>query len=248
MPAYSIGVVLTASTQGVKPEEITLLLVSSQPERLETWSTYLASNGMVVRAAAPERQAVSSACSRSPEVVVLDLETAVIDLRQLRQLLHSAYPGQTPGVIVATPPKVIPSLIREEVHDLIPLSATPEEVHFRVRRLAERLRKEPAPIQVGELILGPSEGQVVVDGTPLSLCRREYELLKFLASHPDRVFRRSQLLWPIWGPEFQGSRRTVDVLVARLRRRLGSFGQRQLQTVRGVGYRLSSAPMREVWD
>jgi len=203
---------------------------------------------MSVRVVAPESRAVGAAFPRSPEVVVLDLETAASDLGELRQLLGAALLGRTPGLIVVTSPESIPKLMREDVHDLIPLTASPEEVHYRVKRLAERLRLEPSPIQIGELILGPGEGQVVVDGMPLSLCRREYELLKFLASHPDRVFRRSQLVWPIWGPEFQGSRRTVDVLVARLRRRLGSFGQRQLQTVRGVGYRLSSAPLTEAWD
>lgn len=209
---------------------------------------FLASTGMELRLATPDSLAASAAYGHSPEVVVLELETAAQSLGQLRELVSAAYPGRVLGLIVATSPEAIPGLMHEDVHDLIPLSASPEEVHFRVRRLAERLRTEPTSIQVGELILGPGEGQVRVDGTPLSLCRREYELLKFLASHPDRVFRRSQLVWPIWGPEFQGSRRTVDVLVARLRRRLGNFGQRQLQTVRGVGYRLSSVPLTEAWD
>lgn len=203
---------------------------------------------MVLRLAPPDGPAVCSAFIQPPEVVVLDPETTVLSLGQLRDLVAATYPGRMLGLIVATSPEAIPGLMAEDVHDLIPLTASPEEVHFRVRRLAERLRAEPPSIQVGELVLGPGEGQVTVDGTPLSLCRREYELLKFLASHPDRVFRRSQLVWPIWGPEFQGSRRTVDVLVARLRRRLGNFGQRQLQTVRGVGYRLSSVTLAEAWD
>lgn len=203
---------------------------------------------MSVRVTPPNWRALGSVSTRTPEVVVLDLESATRDLNRVRQLLGAAYPGRLPGLIIVTPPEAIPDLMQEEVDDLIPRSASPEEVYFRVRRLAERLRTEPAPIQVGELILGPGEGQVIVEGMQLSLCRREYELLKFLATNPDRVFRRSQLLWPIWGPEFQGSRRTVDVLVARLRRRLGNFGQRQLQTVRGVGYRLSSAPINDAWD
>lgn len=204
---------------------------------------------MSVRVAAPDRHTLlGSAGLRTPDVVVLDLAPTARDLRRLRTLLAAVYPGRVLGLIVATLPETIPHLLDEEVDDVIPFTASPEEVHFRVRRLAERVRSEPAPIRVGDLILGPGEGQVRVEGTQLSLCRREYELLKFLASNPDRVFRRSQLLWPIWGPEFQGSRRTVDVLVARLRRRLGNYGQRQLQTVRGVGYRLSSVPRNEAWD
>jgi DNA-binding response OmpR family regulator len=123
-----------------------------------------------------------------------------------------------------------------------------EELRARLEQLAPMLRVRlitaaPASaanrmIQVGALTMRPAEQLVSVAGRQVELRRREYQLLELLASHPNRVFRREELLLLLWGPEFSGSRRTVDTHVRRLRDRLGEFGRERLQTVRRVGYRL----------
>ena len=79
-----------------------------------------------------------------------------------------------------------------------------------------------------------------LDGCPLNLTRREFDLLHFFAEHPRRVFGRSQLLQAVWGYDFSGGGRTVDVHVRRLRQKLGTRGP-SISTVRGVGYRLDEA-------
>lgn len=84
-----------------------------------------------------------------------------------------------------------------------------------------------------------------LDGCPLSLPRREYDLLLFLARHPRRVFTRPHLLRAVWGYEFDGGGRTVDVHIRRLRQKLGERGP-SIVTVRGVGYRLDDPERVEV--
>jgi hypothetical protein len=84
------------------------------------------------------------------------------------------------------------------------------------------------------------EYSAVLDGIELNLTRREFDLLRFLAEHPRRVFSRSQLLQAVWGYDFSGGGRTVDVHIRRLRQKLGSRGP-SISTVRGVGYRLDES-------
>jgi hypothetical protein len=80
----------------------------------------------------------------------------------------------------------------------------------------------------------------LLDGVELNLTRREFDLLRFLAEHPRRVYSRGQLLQAVWGYDFSGGGRTVDVHVRRLRQKLGSRGP-SISTVRGVGYRLDES-------
>ena len=79
--------------------------------------------------------------------------------------------------------------------------------------------------------------QAAIDGQPLDLTYMEYELLKFFATHPGKVFTREQLLSRVWGYEYYGGARTVDVHVRRLRAKLGEEHANLIQTVRSVGYR-----------
>ena len=91
----------------------------------------------------------------------------------------------------------------------------------------------------GELVIDPSGRTVTVEGTPVELTRREFDLLAMLASNPGRAFSRAYLLERIWGDEIEVFDRTVDSHVVRLRKKLGATGQR-IGTVWGVGYRFSA--------
>lgn len=79
--------------------------------------------------------------------------------------------------------------------------------------------------------------QVTAGGRPMDLTYKEFELLRFLAEHPGRVFSRATLLREVWGYDFYGGTRTVDVHVRRLRAKLGPEHEHLIETVRGVGYR-----------
>ena len=96
-------------------------------------------------------------------------------------------------------------------------------------------------VRSGELVIEEATYSARIRGAPLDLTFKEFELLKFLAQHPRRVFSRSQLLQEVWGYDYFGGTRTVDVHVRRLRAKLGPENEALIGTVRNVGYRFVPA-------
>ena len=112
------------------------------------------------------------------------------------------------------------------------------EMVSRVRAVMRRSAQEEVPaIQLGQLYLNPSAHVVMVDGEPVELTYKEFEMLYMLMSNPGRVFTRQQFLTCIWDQDYDGETRTVDVHLRNLRQKLGPCGN-YINTVRGVGYRM----------
>ena len=97
-------------------------------------------------------------------------------------------------------------------------------------------------IRAGELVIDETTYTARLRGRPLDLTYKEFELLKFLAQHPGRVFTRAQLLQEVWGYDYFGGTRTVDVHVRRLRAKLGTEHEPLIGTVRNVGYKFVRQP------
>ncbi len=100
---------------------------------------------------------------------------------------------------------------------------------------------DPATVRLGALTLDPGAYRVTVQGRALDLTYKEFELLRYLAERPGRVFTRPALLREVWGYDFYGGTRTVDVHVRRLRAKLGPEFESLIETVRGVGYRAAES-------
>jgi DNA-binding response OmpR family regulator len=117
------------------------------------------------------------------------------------------------------------------------------EVEARLTRLSWRAGRGARPelVEYADLVLNLETYQAAIAGRPLDLTYMEYELLKFLASHPGKVFTRETLLSRVWGYEYYGGARTVDVHVRRLRAKLGDDHAGWIQTVRSVGYRFGQS-------
>jgi DNA-binding response OmpR family regulator len=133
--------------------------------------------------------------------------------------------------------------LREDLFDDFVLSsATAAEVEARLTHLFWRTGrgKNLDLIVYGALALNLETYQAAIQGRPLDLTYMEYELLKFLAAHPGRVFSRETLLSRVWGYEYFGGARTVDVHIRRLRAKLGEEHAHLIDTVRSVGYRFGS--------
>ncbi len=134
--------------------------------------------------------------------------------------------------------------LRDDLFDdfsLMPLQA--RELDARLKHLFWRTGRGTRPelVEYGPLVLNLETYQAAIEGTPLDLTYMEYELLKFLASHPGKVFTRETLLSRVWGYEYYGGARTVDVHIRRLRAKLGSAHAELIQTVRSVGYRFGQS-------
>jgi len=126
------------------------------------------------------------------------------------------------------------------IDDVILESAGPAEVDARIRLAIGRLAQEKtgSQIQASGVVIDEASYSAKVHGKPLDLTFKEFELLRFLATHPSRVFTREQLLSEVWGYDYFGGTRTVDVHVRRLRAKLGDL-ESLIGTVRNVGYRFN---------
>ncbi|HET7173635.1 MAG TPA: response regulator transcription factor [Nocardioidaceae bacterium] len=126
------------------------------------------------------------------------------------------------------------------IDDVVLATAGPAEVEARLRLAIGRSAVEsdlPATVVRGDLEIDEASYLARVSGKPLDLTFKEFELLKFLAQHPGRVFSRQQLLAEVWGYDYLGGTRTVDVHVRRVRAKLGTEHESLVGTVRNVGYR-----------
>lgn len=138
------------------------------------------------------------------------------------------------------------------VSDVIVNTASPAEVEGRLRLVTERVttysvmpnapansgpEDEDGLIRSGDLVVDTNGYTANLRGVPIDLAYKEFELLKYLVQHPGRVFTRAQLLQEVWGYDYYGGTRTVDVHVRRLRAKLGGEYEHLIGTVRNVGYR-----------
>lgn len=138
------------------------------------------------------------------------------------------------------------------VTDVVVCTASPAEVEGRLRLVCERAADAPAVVpsqkdqgvyredgrvRSGDLIVDTKSYTASLKGQPIDLAYKEFELLKYLVQHPHRVFTRAQLLQEVWGYDYYGGTRTVDVHIRRLRAKLGGEYEHMIGTVRNVGYR-----------
>ena len=113
-----------------------------------------------------------------------------------------------------------------------------KRIEAHIKRTEKNVSEQQDVIRVGSLVLNKAAHSVIVDGNAVDLTIKEYNILLKLSSKPDRIFSREQLLDDIWGLDYIGDPRTVDSHVARLRTKLGDWGEKNLKTVYGLGYKV----------
>jgi DNA-binding response OmpR family regulator len=145
-----------------------------------------------------------------------------------------------PVLLLVTGAQLADLELRDDLFDDFCLSPFhPRELEARLKHLFWRTGTGTRPelVEYGPLVLNLETYQAAIGGRPLDLTFMEYELLKFLATNPGKVFTREILLSRVWGYEYYGGARTVDVHIRRLRAKLGEEHASLIQTVRSVGYR-----------
>jgi DNA-binding response OmpR family regulator len=175
------------------------------------------------------------------DVLLLDARRDLATARSTCRLLRAT--GLTvPLVLVLTEGGLTVVTGEWGAADILLEDSSPAEVEARLRIVMERSAAsaaddEPSEISSGDLTIDPGGYTARVRGRALDLTYKEFELLKYLAQHPGRVFTRAQLLQEVWGYDYFGGTRTVDVHVRRLRAKLGPEHEQLIGTVRNVGYR-----------
>ncbi|MEX0659065.1 MAG: response regulator transcription factor [Egibacteraceae bacterium] len=175
----------------------------------------------------------------SADVVVVD---ATADLAAASQVCRAAAAAERarPVLLVVADAGLAAVKSSWGFDDFLAPSAQPAELETRLRLLADRSHQDVGgrTESVGELTIDEDTYIVRLRGRPLDLTYREFELLRFLVARPRRVFTRGQLLQEVWGYDYYGGTRTVDVHIRRLRAKLGAEYEQLIGTVRGVGYKL----------
>jgi DNA-binding response OmpR family regulator len=180
---------------------------------------------------------LADALGLSPELIMVDsAENPGQGHAVLRALREAG--GRTPAVAVVER-RDLDRFAWDQVADEVLYPSAPEaEIRVRLTMLKRRAGTgDGTTVRLGPLTLDTDTYQVTVAGRGLDLTYKEFELLRYLASRPGRVFTRPALLREVWGYDFYGGTRTVDVHIRRLRSKLGPEHEALIETVRGVGYR-----------
>lgn len=172
------------------------------------------------------------------DALLVDARTDLVAARAACRFLRTAGAG-VPVFLIVTEGGLSALSPDWGFDDLLLHTAGPAEVDARLRlALSRTAEEEPARVHASGITIDEQSYSAKLHGRPLDLTYKEFQLLHFLATHPSRVFTREQLLSDVWGYDYFGGTRTVDVHVRRLRAKLGDAEQ-VIGTVRNVGYRFN---------
>ena len=177
----------------------------------------------------------------SADIALVDARTDLAAARGLCRLLGSTG-ASVPVVAVVNEGGLVAVNTDWGIDEILLPGTGPAEIDARLRLLVGRRggqanQESVGKVSLGELVIDEGTYTARLRGRPLDLTYKEFELLKYLAQHAGRVFTRAQLLQEVWGYDFFGGTRTVDVHVRRLRAKLGPEHEALIGTVRNVGYK-----------
>jgi DNA-binding response OmpR family regulator len=220
-----------------------ILLVEAS-EDLQPLACELQAAGYAVSTCPSSDAAVHLEGESQPDAVLINLTHQPSDALA-RELLAGGLLLSQAATIALVAPEQAESLDSTlAVDDFLVWPAPTAELVARLRRALWRRTGVDSnnAVRCGDLVMDLSSYRVFLSGRPIELTFKEYELLRFLATHQDRVFTREALLNNVWGYEFYGGARTVDVHIRRLRSKLEDADHSFIETVRNVGYRFKPSP------
>lgn len=227
-------------------KEKVVLVVDDEPDIRELVRYNLEMRGYRVEEAADGEIAVELARKLQPSIIILDLMLPKIGgLEVCRMLKTDSATKDIPIIMLTALGSEVDKIVGLELgaDDYVTKPFSPRELVARIGAVLRRFTREETKGKItrGDLVIDQEQREARLKGEKLDLTLKEYELLEWLATHPNQVFSREQLLDRLWGYDFVGDTRTVDVHICNLRRKLGDEDKSsgiQIETVRGVGYRL----------
>jgi two-component system, OmpR family, KDP operon response regulator KdpE len=223
-----------------------LLLVEDDASIRQSLVRALTERGHAVASTTTAMDALQQVVTAPPDLVILDLGLPGLDGYEALRMLRAV--SRVP-VVVATARDDEADIVRAlnaGADDYLVKPFGPGQIDARIRAVLRRAGEiddqRAAPIQVGGLWLDAEAYEAVLDGIPLDLSRREFDLLHYLARHAGQVVPKRDLLTHVWRMPYGGADKTIDVHVSWLRRKMGETAQepRYLYTVRGVGIKLAA--------
>ncbi|MFH1381645.1 MAG: response regulator transcription factor [Chloroflexota bacterium] len=213
-----------------------LLIIGEESRELGELYRGLTRDGFACQLASSGESIASQVAEKSADLVLLESNslspiTALYgEIKQVRNL----------PVIALLPQETLGNsdVCLDQIDDFVVEPYDLSEVETRIKRLLNRNNTDNTVIKCGELVIDENKYEVSVGGRRVILTYKEYELLKFLAVNKGRVFTREVLLNKVWGYDYFGGDRTVDVHITRLRNKIEDATHTFIETVRNIGYRL----------
>jgi DNA-binding response OmpR family regulator len=221
----------------------TILVVDDEANIIELAQMYLEQEGFRVQSARDGATALETIGRQAPALVVLDLMLPEVDGWEVcRRVRSGTAAPDLPIIMLTARDDDVDKIVGLELgaDDYVTKPFNPRELVARVKailRRGQRTVRTDAPVHVGDATIDPARHEVTVAGQPVELRPKEFDLLLTLAEHQGIVLSREQLLNLVWGYDFYGETRTVDVHIANLRKRLAGSNV-EIETVLGVGYKL----------
>jgi DNA-binding response OmpR family regulator len=220
-----------------------ILLVDDEPNIIELARLYLEKDGFRVAAANDGPAALERAGRDHPALMVLDLMLPGLDGYEVCRRVRAE--SDLPIIMLTARDEDIDKIVGLELgaDDYLTKPFNPRELVARVKAILRRSERAPradsAPVRVADLTIDPARREVTVAGRPAALRTKEFDLLLALAENRGLVLTRERLLDLVWGFDFYGQTRTVDVHIAHLRKILAG-GHASIETITGVGYKLTT--------
>jgi len=217
-----------------------ILVIDDDKHILELIKLYLDKEGYETVVAADGEEGVQKFKASSPSLVVLDIMLPIMDgwqvCREIRRI------DNTPIIMLTAKGEVFDKVLGLELgaDDYIVKPFEPKELLARIKAIIRRVNSKEEPpelVSYKGLAVNISDYTVEYDGVRMEMPPKEIELLYFLASHPNKVFTREQLLEQVWGFEYFGDSRTVDVHIKRIREKVLGNESWSVKTVWGIGYK-----------
>ncbi|HET6478026.1 MAG TPA: response regulator transcription factor [Dehalococcoidales bacterium] len=218
-----------------------ILIITEEKQNLNGIYSGLVQRGLDCSTVPANEDIIKQVRERAPDLVILGVSgQSDSGTTELLQKIKRA--RQLP-VIALINRRIAdrPDIDLEAVDDFIIDSGDAGELVLRIKRLLNRTgRLESSEvIRCGDLVIDLAKCEVSLRGQRIACTFKEYELLRFLASHPGRVYTRDSLLDKVWGYDYFGGDRTVDVHIRRLRSKIEDLGYTFIETVRNIGYRFN---------
>jgi two-component system alkaline phosphatase synthesis response regulator PhoP len=218
----------------------TILVVDDERNIVELAKLYLQNEGYRVEVAGDGAEALEKIEALRPALVVLDLMLPEMDGWEVCRQVRAS--SSTPIIMLTARDDDVDKIVGLELgaDDYITKPFNPRELVARVKAVLRRTAEPPRQgraLHVGPLVIDPARREATLDGVALSLRAKEFDLLHALAEHRGLVLSREQILERVWGYDYLGESRTVDVHIARLRDKLAE-GRVIIETVWSIGYKL----------
>jgi DNA-binding response OmpR family regulator len=224
----------------VHDQKGTIVVVDDEPNIADLVDLYLAREGFRVLKTDTGEAGLQAVKDHRPRLVVLDVGLPDLDGLEVCKRLRAT--SQIPVIFLTARDSEVDRVVGLELggDDYLTKPFSPAELVARVKAVLRRVDGGPAAevVQAGEVAIDAGRREVRVAGEPVDFTTKEFDLLRYLAERPGLALSRQQILDGVWGYDWYGDARTVDVHIAQVRKKLRDTVE--IKTVRGVGYRLES--------